>query len=68
MANKFDFEKSLDRLEEIVKKIEGDISIDEALELFSEGAGLSAKCYETLKNAQSQVELVDKKLLSDNEE
>ncbi len=68
MAAKFDFEKSLDRLEEIVKKIEGDISIDEALELFNEGAGLSAKCYEILKSAQEQVEITDKKLLSDNEE
>ncbi len=60
MQANFDFEKSLARLEEIVKKIESDVSLDEALELFNEGAGLSAKCYEKLKSAQAQIENTDK--------
>ena len=42
---KGDFEKSLARLEEVVKRMEGpDLSLDEAMKLFEEGVTLSREC------------------------
>jgi len=56
-----DFEKKLNRLEEIVQKMEkGDLSLDESLKLFEEGVKLSRDCHSQLTNAEAQV----KKLVS----
>lgn len=56
-----DFEKKLNRLEEIVQKMEkGDLSLDESLKLFEEGVKLSRDCHGQLTNAEAQV----KKLVS----
>ena len=44
-AKKPDFEYSLARLEEIVKKLEGaNLSLDDAMKLFEEGVQLSRDC------------------------
>ena len=44
-----DYEKSIERLEEIVEKLEeGNISLDEAMKLFDEGTKLTAGCYDVL--------------------
>lgn len=56
-----DFEKKLNRLEEIVQKMEkGELSLDESLKLFEEGVKLSRDCHAQLTNAEAQV----KKLVS----
>lgn len=56
-----DFEKKLNRLEEIVQKMEkGELSLDESLKLFEEGVKLSRDCHGQLTNAEAQV----KKLIS----
>lgn len=56
-----DFEKKLNRLEEIVQKMEkGELSLDESLKLFEEGVKLSRDCHGQLTNAEAQV----KKLVS----
>jgi len=56
-----EFEKKLNRLEEIVQKMEkGELSLDESLKLFEEGVKLSRDCHSQLSNAESQV----KKLVS----
>lgn len=56
-----DFEKKLNRLEEIVQKMEkGELSLDDSLKLFEEGVKLSRDCHGQLTKAEAQV----KKLIS----
>ena len=51
---KGDFEKSLTRLEEVVKRMEGpDLSLDEAMKLFEEGVTLSRECQKQLEEAEA---------------
>jgi len=59
---KGDFEKSLARLEEVVKRMEGpDLSLDEAMKLFEEGVTLSRECQKQLEVAEGRVEILLKK-------
>ena len=59
---KGDFEKSLLRLEEVVKKLESaDLSLDEAMKLFEEGVKLSRECQKQLEEAEGRVEILLKK-------
>lgn len=54
-----DFEKKLNRLEEIVHKMEkGDLALDESLKLFEEGVKLSRECHQRLNEAESKVKLL----------
>ena len=51
-----DFEKKLNRLEEIVQKMEkGELPLDESLQLFEEGVKLSRDCHAQLTKAEAQV-------------
>lgn len=57
-----EFEKSLARLEEVVKRLESaDLSLDEAMKLFEEGVKLSRECQKQLEEAESRVEILLKK-------
>ena len=59
---KGDFEKSLARLEEVVKRLEStDLSLDEAMKLFEEGIRLSRDCQKQLEEAEGRVEIMLKK-------
>jgi exodeoxyribonuclease VII small subunit len=59
MSDAPDFETSLRKLEEIVKKLEGgDLSLDSALELFEEGVKLSRFCHSKLEQAERRVEIL----------
>lgn len=50
------FEKSITRLEEIVKQMEqGNVSLEDALKLFEEGTGLVKECARQLDEAELQV-------------
>ena len=50
------FEKSLKRLEEIVKTVEtGSITLDENLKLFEEGVLLAKNCLDTLEKAKGKI-------------
>ncbi len=61
-AGRPEFEKSLSRLEEIVKKLEnGNLSLEEAMTLFEEGVQLSRSCQKQLEEAEKRVELLVKK-------
>jgi exodeoxyribonuclease VII small subunit len=61
-ARKGDFEKSLARLEEVVKRLESaDLSLDEAMRLFEEGVKLSHECQKQLEDAEGRVEILLKK-------
>ena len=51
------FEESLEKLEEIVEKLEkGTLSLDEALKLYEEGMHFSDKCLEKLNATKKKVE------------
>jgi len=57
-----DFERSLARLEEVVRKLESpQLSLDEAMKLFEEGVGLSRECQKQLEEAEGRVEILLKK-------
>ncbi|NCN40097.1 exodeoxyribonuclease VII small subunit [bacterium] len=54
-----DFEKKLNRLEEIVGKMEtGDLSLDDSLKMFEEGVKLSRECNSQLAQAEQKVKLL----------
>jgi exodeoxyribonuclease VII small subunit len=53
------FEEALKELEEIVNRLEqGEIPLEEALQLFEQGVKLSRSCHTTLDEAQKRVEIV----------
>ena len=53
------FEEALGELEEIVNRLEeGDLPLEEALQLFEEGVKLSRYCHTKLDEAQKRVEIV----------
>jgi exodeoxyribonuclease VII small subunit len=57
-----DFEKSLVRLEEVVRRLESpQLSLDEAMKLFQEGVELSHECQKQLEEAEGRVEILLKK-------
>lgn len=57
-----DFEHSLARLEEIVRKLESaNLPLDEAMKLFEEGMELSRDCQQQLEQAEARVEILLKK-------
>lgn len=50
------FEESLEKLEEIVKKLEtGEVPLDEAITNFNEAMKLAKTCDEKLKNAEETI-------------
>lgn len=54
-----DFEKKLERLEEIVEKMEdGELALEESLKLFEEGVKLSRECNTQLNEAEQKVKLL----------
>jgi exodeoxyribonuclease VII small subunit len=57
-----DFERSLTRLEEVVRRLESpQLSLDDAMKLFEEGVGLSRECQKQLEEAEGRVEILLKK-------
>jgi exodeoxyribonuclease VII small subunit len=56
---KGNFESSIKRLDEIVKKLEqGDAPLDDALKLFDEGTKLVGACNKILDTAEQKVALI----------
>lgn len=61
-TKKADFERSLGRLEEIVKRLENaNLTLDDAMKLFEEGVALSRDCQKQLEDAEGRVEILLKK-------
>ena len=61
-ARKPDFERSLARLEEVVRRLESpQLSLDDAMKLFEEGVALSRECQKQLEEAEGRVEILLKK-------
>lgn len=54
-----DFEKKLQRLEEIVGKMEsGELTLEDSLKSFEEGVKLSRECSQQLTQAEQKVKLL----------
>lgn len=57
-----DFESALQRLEEIVQKLDsGDLPLASLLEVYEEGVTLSRFCHSKLEEAERKVEILTKK-------
>ena len=55
------FEKSLESLEELVRELEaGDKGLDESLQLFEKGVGLSKELSKRLEDAKTKIEALSK--------
>lgn len=50
------FEEKLDRIDAIVKELEGGADLDRAIALFKEGRALARECEVLLKSAQEQID------------
>ena len=58
MAEIKKFEEALKELESIVKKLEGDLPLDEAIAAFEKGIELSKVCIEDLKAEKGKLALL----------
>ncbi|MCL2540682.1 MAG: exodeoxyribonuclease VII small subunit [Firmicutes bacterium] len=57
------YEQNVKRIEEIVEKLEdGKIGLDEAAKLFEEGVQLSKSCFNTLKEHQGKISVLQQEL------
>lgn len=57
--SKFNFEKSLAELEEIVTAMEkGSLTLEESLKYFERGIALTTQCQNALKNAEQKVQIL----------
>ena len=62
MSKPKDFESALQRLEEIVRKLDsGDLPLASLLEVYEEGVTLSRFCQAKLEEAERKVEILNKK-------
>lgn len=56
MTKKFDFNKGLTELEDIVKTMEsGDLSLEDSLAFFSKGVELTKSCQSALNDASQKI-------------
>lgn len=59
MNDNMDFEKNLDKLEEIVKKLEkGNLPLEESFKLFKEGLLLSQKLNNVLNDIEGKITML----------
>lgn len=57
------FDSALDRLAEIVEQLEsGQLTLEESLQVFEEGVGISLYCQKELKKTDGKVQRLMKKL------
>ena len=56
---RFDFEKALNELEQLVEKMEeGDLSLEESLKHFERGIELTRACQQALQSAEQKVQVL----------
>lgn len=68
MENKLTFEQSLDQLENIVARLEkGECSLEEAIELYSNGAKLVGECNKLLENAKLAIKTLSEAEAENND-
>lgn len=53
------FEEAMQRLEEVVQKLEdGNVPLEQAIELFQEGMALSKRCSQQLDSVERRIEML----------
>ena len=68
MKKEIDFETALTELENIVKKLEsGNVGLNESIDLYEKGIGLSGICNDMLNNAKQRVEVIQNENYEANE-
>ena len=68
MKKNIDFETAIAELENIVKKLEtGNVGLNESIELYEEGIGLSNICVSMLDNAKQKIEVIKNESYLENE-
>ncbi len=68
MKKNIDFETAIAELENIVKKLEtGNVGLNESIELYEEGIGLSNICVAMLDNAKQKIEVIKNENYQENE-
>ena len=59
MADKFNFNKGLLELENIISKMEsGDLSLEDSLKNFEEGVKIHRKCHTALMDAEQRINIL----------
>jgi exodeoxyribonuclease VII small subunit len=63
VSNLKEFEKSLEKLEQIVSDLEqGDLSLEKSLDHFEEGVKIYQSCQKTLEHVEKRVKVLTDKL------
>lgn len=58
-VEKFNFENSLSKLNQIVEKMEsGGLTLEESLKYFEQGIALTRQCQQALKDAEQKVQIL----------
>ena len=58
-SNSYPFEKSLEKLERLVERMEqGDLSLEDSLKTFEEGIKLTRECQQALTKAEQKVKML----------
>jgi exodeoxyribonuclease VII small subunit len=69
MAKKTSFEEAMNRLAEIVKRLEeGEVPLEESLKLYEEGMRLGNLCRGILKEAEQRIERLTQDIARESEE
>ena len=59
MADKFNFNKGLLQLEEIINKMEsGELSLEDSLKCFEEGVKIHRQCHTALTDAEQRISVL----------
>ena len=59
MADKFNFNKGLLQLEEIINKMEsGELSLEDSLKYFEEGVKIHRQCHSALTDAEQRISVL----------
>ncbi|MCK6257646.1 exodeoxyribonuclease VII small subunit [Fictibacillus sp. KIGAM418] len=59
--NNITFEEAMEKLEQIVERLEeGDVPLEESIELFQQGMALSKVCHSKLQNIEKKMDTIMK--------
>ena len=59
MTEKFNFNKGLSKLEDIINKMDsGELSLEESLKYFEEGVKIHRQCHSALKDAEQRISIL----------
>ena len=59
MTDKFNFNKGLSQLEEIINKMEsGELSLEDSLKYFEEGVKIHRQCHTALTDAEQRISIL----------